>query len=276
MDTSARHQHLGGRHPCVAGADDLLDRFDGLGAVGKGGHGLGAAHGPHLIDRRAAQAVPASPGRPCHRPAPGVATAIEATPATWAGTTVMISVEGSGARPPGHVAADPSQRRPAALHHHSRHRFDGCAVRELRRRGPCACWRRPTRWQSGVRWRGRCPGCCRLSGTRTRSPAPPPSGRPRSASCGVAARIGHRSDDPGRAPAHVIAEGPAERRSRGVAVVGEMRCQFDAPHQADHLLHRQHQDSGGPGLFEAGQDMPTGRRRRPPSATPHRRCGPAG
>ena len=40
-------------------------------------------------------------GWPANSSCGGEATAIEATPATWAGTTFMITLEASGAKPPG-------------------------------------------------------------------------------------------------------------------------------------------------------------------------------
>ena len=43
---------LGGRHVGVAWPHDLVDRRDGLGAVGHGCHGLGAAHGVDLVHAR--------------------------------------------------------------------------------------------------------------------------------------------------------------------------------------------------------------------------------
>ena len=46
----ARDVALGGRHVGVAGADNLVARGDGLGAVGHGADGLGAADGVDLVD----------------------------------------------------------------------------------------------------------------------------------------------------------------------------------------------------------------------------------
>ena len=46
----AEHQPLGGRHIGVAGADDLGDRLDGLGAVGERRHRLRAADAIDLVD----------------------------------------------------------------------------------------------------------------------------------------------------------------------------------------------------------------------------------
>ncbi len=40
-------------------------------------------------------------GSPPNSRCGGEASAIEVTPATWAGTTFMITLEASGARPPG-------------------------------------------------------------------------------------------------------------------------------------------------------------------------------
>ena len=40
-------------------------------------------------------------GSPPYSRCGGEASAIEATPATWAGTTFMITLEASGASPPG-------------------------------------------------------------------------------------------------------------------------------------------------------------------------------
>ena len=40
-------------------------------------------------------------GQPANSRCGGEASAIEATPATWAGTTFMITLEASGASPPG-------------------------------------------------------------------------------------------------------------------------------------------------------------------------------
>ena len=46
-------------------------------------------------------------GSPSNSTCGGEATAIEATPATWAGTTFMITLEASGGEPAGHVQTDP-------------------------------------------------------------------------------------------------------------------------------------------------------------------------
>ena len=86
----AGEQFLGGGDVDVAGADDAVGAGHGAGAEGEGGDGLRAAHLETLRTPSSA-AVPKTSSTGL-----GQATQMFGTPATCAGTTVIISVEGSG------------------------------------------------------------------------------------------------------------------------------------------------------------------------------------
>jgi hypothetical protein len=66
------------------------------------GDRLGAADGVDVKDtEQAAQARMLGCGNPPNSRCGGDATAIDATPASWAGTRFMITLDASGASPPG-------------------------------------------------------------------------------------------------------------------------------------------------------------------------------
>ena len=71
-----------------------------------------------------AAAITAGSGR-------GHTAMISRTPATRAGTAVIRSEEGSGKRPPGHVAADAVERFDALLDGHARRDLQASAARNL-------------------------------------------------------------------------------------------------------------------------------------------------
>ena len=87
----ARQQFLGGRDIDVAGADDAVGARHGARAEGERRDGLRAAHLKDAGARPAGRAVPKTSATGL-----GHATQMFGTPATCAGTTVIISVEGSG------------------------------------------------------------------------------------------------------------------------------------------------------------------------------------
>ncbi len=84
----AEHQALGRGDVGVSGADDLVDARDALGAVGQRGDRLRTADDEHAGD--------AGEARRQQRlgEGPGVIITISRTPATCAGTAVMITVDG--------------------------------------------------------------------------------------------------------------------------------------------------------------------------------------
>ena len=94
-------QALGRHHPGAAGADDLGDLGDAGGAEGGGGDGDGAAErgrpsstpAVRAANRLAASIPPSGVG--------GVSTTISGTPATTAGTVVIIITEGKAPLPRG-------------------------------------------------------------------------------------------------------------------------------------------------------------------------------
>ena len=83
-------QQLGLVHVRIAGTDDLVDAGDRLGSVRKGGDGRRPADRPHLFESEQLGGGGDEPA-----PAGGVVTTIRSTPATWAGTAHMTSVETS-------------------------------------------------------------------------------------------------------------------------------------------------------------------------------------
>ena len=87
----AGQQFLGGGDIDVAGADDAVGARHGARAEGESRDGLRAAHLEYVLRRPAARAVPKTSATGA-----GQATQMFGTPATCAGTTVIISVEGSG------------------------------------------------------------------------------------------------------------------------------------------------------------------------------------
>jgi len=92
MPTWPNTAALGGGHPGVAGADDLGDGSDGLGAIGEGGHGLRPADAVDFGDAGALGGGQhqgfdmAVGGRHDHHYA--------RTPATFAGATFISTDEG--------------------------------------------------------------------------------------------------------------------------------------------------------------------------------------
>ena len=85
----------------VARPDDHVHRRHALDAVGQRRHRLGAADAVDLGRRPVRGRRPA--GRGCTPPVGvgGMTTAISGTPAAWAGQTVISSVDGYAAAPPG-------------------------------------------------------------------------------------------------------------------------------------------------------------------------------
>ena len=82
---------------------DEVDLAARAGAVGEHRDRLGAADGVHLVD---AEQRARGEDRRVRQPAELVlrgdeVSAIDPTPATWAGTTFMTTLETSGAMPPG-------------------------------------------------------------------------------------------------------------------------------------------------------------------------------
>ena len=87
----AGEEFLGGRDIDVAGSDDAVGSGHGCGAVGEGRDGLRAAHLEYL---RHLEQV--SRSEDLIHGARAEQAQMFVTPATCAGTTVMMSVEGSG------------------------------------------------------------------------------------------------------------------------------------------------------------------------------------
>ena len=77
----------------VAGPDDLVHARNALDAVGQGGDGLGAAEAIDLGDLQLA-AGGQQVGLKAPKGVGGATTASWATPATWAGTAVISTVDG--------------------------------------------------------------------------------------------------------------------------------------------------------------------------------------
>ena len=92
---AAREVALGGGDPDVAGAGDHVGGRAGLGAVREHRDGLGAAGRVHLVD---AEQRAGGEDRGVRQAAElllgGEASAIDSTPASWAGTTFMITEDG--------------------------------------------------------------------------------------------------------------------------------------------------------------------------------------
>ena len=97
----ARHLTLGDGDVDVAGTDDDVDGRDRLGPVGEGGDGLGAADRVDGVGAGDGGGREHDVGRPDRRGRAGRRRATWATPATRAGITVMSTVDGYTARPPG-------------------------------------------------------------------------------------------------------------------------------------------------------------------------------
>ena len=78
-------------------------------------------------------------GSPSNSTCGGEATAIEATPATWAGTTFMITLEARAARPPGTYSPTRSDRDHPLGDHRARGQLDrGGRLAELGGADPAA------------------------------------------------------------------------------------------------------------------------------------------
>ena len=103
VDADDALQHpLGGHRVDVARAGHQVDRPARAGAVGEHGDRLGAADGVHLLD---SQQRAGGQDRRVRQPAVlglrARGRAMDRTPATWAGTTFITTLETSGAIPPG-------------------------------------------------------------------------------------------------------------------------------------------------------------------------------
>ena len=83
---------LGGGDIGIAGADNLVHRGDGLGAIGQGGDGLGPADAVDFGDAGAAAA--ASTSGLILPPLAGVTITMRFTPATWAGMAFISTEDG--------------------------------------------------------------------------------------------------------------------------------------------------------------------------------------
>ena len=98
----ALDQALRGDGVDVAGSGDEVDRTARPGAVGEHRDGLGTADGVHLGD--AEEGAGGEDRRVRQAPVVGRGDEVSAsdrTPATWAGTTFMTTLDTSGAMPPG-------------------------------------------------------------------------------------------------------------------------------------------------------------------------------
>ena len=93
------NHHLGGRYIGIAGADDLIHSWYQFRAVCKSGYGLGASYLEYTRD--AAELAAAIIKGFTFPSFAGVTRMISGTPAIFAGTAAMITVEGYEARPPG-------------------------------------------------------------------------------------------------------------------------------------------------------------------------------
>ena len=89
----AEHPPLGRRDIGVAGADDLGDRRDGLGAVGERGDRLRAADAVDFVDAGDACAAASTSGLSLPSGV-GTTMARRRQPATFAGAAFMITEEG--------------------------------------------------------------------------------------------------------------------------------------------------------------------------------------
>ena len=103
MPDDALEQSLGRDGVDVAGSGDQVDAAAGTGAVGEHGDRLGAADGVDLVDAEQLAGREDRRVREARRWSfwGELVSAIEPTPATWAGTTFISTLETSGATPPG-------------------------------------------------------------------------------------------------------------------------------------------------------------------------------
>jgi hypothetical protein len=96
----AEHLALGGGDIGIAGADDLGDRRDGVGAIGQRGHGLRAADAVDLVVTPASRAAASTSGLSLPS-GDGTTITTRSTPATLAGTAFISTDDRIAAVPPG-------------------------------------------------------------------------------------------------------------------------------------------------------------------------------